>query len=138
MDLTLMSSLLCLFLVNRISTSCIEGSPRDILTNLTILRKTQPRTAKNYLTRAHTHQLKFLPHEHAPPHAVSPLHAPHAPGTSLSRTSTCLPRIASCHISPKVTSHCHINRRHHPKSLTVDFDQSQKFSTRLVLLYFFI
>ena len=46
--------------------------------------KTQPRTARNCITRASTRRLKFLPHEHAlhaPPRAVCTCHAPHAPVT---------------------------------------------------------
>ena len=70
-----------------------------------ILSKTQPRTARNCITRASTRWLKFLPHEHAPPRAatrrwylpcasraphasVTRTHAPHAPAAaSLPATS---------------------------------------------------
>ena len=55
-----------------------------------ILSKTQPRTARNCITRASTRQPKFLPHEHAlhaPPHAVGTCHAPHAPVHAHSRAT---------------------------------------------------
>ena len=41
--------------------------------------KTQPRTARNCITRASTRRLKFLPHEHAlhaSPRAIGTYHAP--------------------------------------------------------------
>ena len=69
-----------------------------------ILSKTQPRTARNYITRASTRRLKFLPHEHT-------LHTPPVPATRLTRPPrasprsltrhTCLLRFSSCHVSPR-------------------------------------
>ena len=66
--------------------------------------KTQPRTARNCITRAPTHRLKFLPHEHAL-HAPSvPASRPHAPDHSHSRvtraTRACC-CVSSCHVSPR-------------------------------------
>ena len=51
---------------------------RHRVTGQTISRKTQPRTAINYLTCAPTCRLKFLPHKHAlhtPPCSVTRHHA---------------------------------------------------------------
>ena len=45
---------------------------------------TQPRMARNCITRTSTRRLKFLPHEHAlhaPPRSAGTCHAPHAPYT---------------------------------------------------------
>ena len=77
-------------------------------------------------TCAHTHCLKFLPLEHAlhgPPRAVSISHTPHAQEPQSTRASTCLPRIAFRHISPRVTSHCHVSTHQHPKPLIVTVDR---------------
>ena len=85
--------------------------------------KTQPRMVRNCITRTSTRRLKFLPHKHAlhmPPRAVSICHAPHAPHALVPRSPTRPTRLlhfASCHISPKVTSHCHVSTRH---LLTID------------------
>ena len=109
------------------------------------------------------HRLKFLPHEHAlhaSPRSVNHSHMPHALGTASSRATTCLPHIMFCHVSPRVTSLCHVIPRQHlmlahinipsrwqncwPSHwlwldrwpLIVDFDQSQNISTGPVLLSF--
>ena len=68
-----------------INVVCIQlPKNRHRKTEQLIPSKTQPRTAGNCITRASTHRLKFLPHEHAlhvPPRAVSTYHTPHAPPT---------------------------------------------------------
>ena len=78
--------------------------------------KTQPRTARNYLSRAPTRRLKFLPHEHAlhaPPSAVTRLpraptrqatltHAPHAPAVESPPATSALGDVTqatSAHVS---------------------------------------
>ena len=78
-----------------------------------ILSKTQPRTARNYITRAPMRHLKFLPCEHVlHPPSVSLMrsHAPHALVPTRLVHSTRLLLFAYCHVSPKVMSHCHISR----------------------------
>ena len=68
-----------------INVLCIQlPKNRHRKTEQPIPSKTQPRMARNYITRASTHRLKFLPHEHAlhaPSCAVSTCHAPHVPPT---------------------------------------------------------
>ena len=63
-----------------INVLCIQlPNNRHRKTEHPIPSKTQPRTARNCITRAPTRRLKFLPHEHAlhaPPRAVSTCHAP--------------------------------------------------------------
>ena len=63
--------------------------------------KTQPRTARNCITRASTRRLKFLPHEHVPPRAVGICHAPHAPVPCSFTCPTHLLAFASYHVSPR-------------------------------------
>ena len=93
--------------------------------------KTQPRTARNCITRAPTRRLKFLPHKHAlhtPPRAVTCrqylpraptrqttlTHVPHTPAAeSLPATSALsdVTHATSAHVSSW------------PLTLTVDFDR---------------
>ena len=80
---------------------------RHRVTEQPILSKTQPRTARNHLTRVSTRRMKFLPHEHvlhALPRAVS---ISHAPGHT---SSTCLLHLTYCHVRPRMTSHYHVIR----------------------------
>ena len=90
---------------------------RHRATEQPILSKTQPRMARNYITCTSTRRLKFLPHEHvlhASPHIVNISHV--LPRAS-SHAPTRLLRFTNCHVSPKVTSHCHVSTR---QPLTVD------------------
>ena len=68
-----------------INVLCIQlPNNRHRKTERPILSKTQPRTARNCITRASTRRLKFLPHEHvlhALSRAAGTCHAPHAPYT---------------------------------------------------------
>ena len=97
---------------------------RHRVTEQSIPSKTQPRTARNYITHASMRWLKFLPHEHAfhvPPRTGNVSHTPHAPATRATRAPTRLLSFTYCHVSPRVTSHCHVST-HQP--LTVEFDQT--------------
>ena len=66
-----------------INILCIQlPKNRHRKTEQPIPSKTQPRTARNCITRASTRRLKFLPHEHAlhaSPRTVGTCHAPHTP-----------------------------------------------------------
>ena len=99
---------------------------RHKVTEQPIPSKTLPRKARKYITRASTRRLKFRPHEHAldvpprPPRTVSVSHAPHTPVPLASRAATRhtrLLRFTCCHVSPRVTSHCHVSTRQ-PLTLT--------------------
>ena len=107
---------------------------RHRVTEQPISSKTQPKTARNHLTRTSMHQLKFLPHEHALPRASTRCHVPPLAATRLyvlSVSLTCLTRkdtrplgtpthllrLTYCHVSPTVTSHCHVST-HQPLTLT--------------------
>ena len=97
---------------------------RHRATEQPIPSKTQPRMARNYLTRAHTRCLKFLPCEHAL-HvlsvSLSRAHTPHTPvpcAHTRHTRSTRLLRFTYCHVSPKMTSHCHVSTRQ-PLTLTI-------------------
>ena len=95
---------------------------RHRATEQPILSKTQPRMARNYITRTPTRRLKFLTHKHAlhaPSVSLTSSHTPHAP---VPHTPTCPTRLLCftyCHVSPKVMPHCHVSTR---QPLTVDFD----------------
>ena len=74
-----------------INVLCIQlPKNRHRKTERPISSKTQPRTARNCITRASMRRLKFLPHEHAlhaPPRTVGTCHAPHAPVHAHSRAT---------------------------------------------------
>ena len=72
----------------------------------------QPIPTKNGQKLHHMRRLKFLPHEHAlhaPPVSLTCSHAPHTLVPMLSRATTRLLHFTYCHVSPKVTSHCHVS-----------------------------
>ena len=76
-----------------INVLCIQlPNNRHRKTERPIPSKTQPRTAKNCITRASTRLLKFLPHEHTPPRvSTRRLYLPRAsraPHASVTRTHT--------------------------------------------------
>ena len=72
---------------SNINVLCIQlPNNRHRKTERPIPSKTQPRTARNCISRASTCRLKFLPHKHAPQRAAGTCHAPHATHT---RQSTC-------------------------------------------------
>ena len=95
---------------------------RHRATKQPIPSKTQPRMAKNYITRIPTRRLKFLTHKHAlhaPSVYLTSSHTPLAPVPHIPTRPTSLLCFTYCHVSPKVTSHCHVSTR---QPLTVDFD----------------
>ena len=133
---------------SNINILCIQlPKNRHRKTEQPIPSKTEPRMARNCITRALTRWLKFLPHEHAlhaPPRAPTRqstlTHAPHVPAAASLPTTSALGDVTLPRQHTSAVYHwlwsltLIVDRWLWP--LTVDFDHSQNFSTWPVLLSF--